>query len=136
MDSTFLFLCRFEFACRLIPSAREDKQAQWFKFGAFLLQADVTELAASPLALARQLTHIELERLSYIGPEEFVQAFAKEHPGVDPNCKEAKKTRNLELYVAWFNRLSYLVATEVCKVNFSSFHSGKLRAGQLHSSFV
>ena len=28
--------------------------------------------------LAQQLTHVELERLSMIGPEEFVQAFAKE----------------------------------------------------------
>lgn len=27
-----------------------------------------------------------------------------------------KKTRNLESYVQWFNRLSYFVATEVCKV--------------------
>lgn len=29
-----------------------------------------------------------------------------------------KKTRNLESYVQWFNRLSYFVATEVCKVLF------------------
>lgn len=29
---------------------------------------------------------------------------------------ERKKTRNLEAYVEWFNRLSYLVATEICMV--------------------
>lgn len=38
---------------------------------------DIYESCSSPLVLAQQLTHIELERLSMIGPEEFVQAFAK-----------------------------------------------------------
>lgn len=38
---------------------------------------DITELCPSATVLAQQLTHVELERLSYIGPEEFVQAFAK-----------------------------------------------------------
>ncbi|XP_071442420.1 ras-GEF domain-containing family member 1B-like [Hetaerina americana] len=80
-----------------------------------LSSTDVTELCLSPALLAQQLTHIELERLSYIGPEEFVQAFAKENPNVETSFKDMKKTRNLESYVQWFNRLSYLVATEVCK---------------------
>ena len=39
---------------------------------------DVQEVCANPLTLAQQLTHVELERLSMIGPEEFVQAFVKE----------------------------------------------------------
>ncbi|GLH05570.1 Ras-GEF domain-containing family member 1B [Gryllus bimaculatus] len=65
--------------------------------------------------LTLQLTHIELERLSYIGPEEFVQAFAKDNPHLETSFKDMKKTRNLESYVQWFNRLSYFVATEVCK---------------------
>ena len=43
----------------------------------FFFQVDVTELCPSATVLAQQLTHVELERLSYIGPEEFVQAFAK-----------------------------------------------------------
>jgi hypothetical protein len=77
---------------------------------------DVTELCPSPALLAQQLTHVELERLSYIGPEEFVQAFAKENPHLETSFKDMKKTRNLESYVQWFNRLSYFVATEVCKV--------------------
>lgn len=42
-----------------------------------VFQVDITELCPSATVLAQQLTHVELERLSYIGPEEFVQAFAK-----------------------------------------------------------
>uniref|UniRef100_A0A0C9PVN3 Rasgef1b_1 protein n=1 Tax=Fopius arisanus TaxID=64838 RepID=A0A0C9PVN3_9HYME len=80
-----------------------------------LSQVDVTELCPSAMILAQQLTHVELERLSYIGPEEFVQAFAKESPHLETSFKEMKKTRNLESYVSWFNRLSYFVATEICK---------------------
>nr|CAH0108135.1 unnamed protein product [Daphnia galeata] len=75
---------------------------------------DVTEVCSSPLILSQQLTHIELERLSFIGPEEFVQAFAKENPNVETSFKDMKKTRNLESYIQWFNRLSYFVATQVC----------------------
>ncbi|KAK1135084.1 Ras-GEF domain-containing member 1B [Melipona bicolor] len=85
---------------RLIPLVRE---------------VDITELCPSATVLAQQLTHVELERLSYIGPEEFVQAFAKESPHLETSFKDMKKTRNLESYVQWFNRLSYFVATEVCK---------------------
>lgn len=80
-----------------------------------LAQVDITELCPSATVLAQQLTHVELERLSYIGPEEFVQAFAKESPHLETSFKDMKKTRNLESYIQWFNRLSYFVATEVCK---------------------
>lgn len=64
--------------------------------------------------MAQQLTHIELEKLSFIGPEEFVQAFAKDN--LDACYKDLKKTSNLESYIQWFNRLSYLVATHACTV--------------------
>ncbi|XP_061116599.1 ras-GEF domain-containing family member 1B-A [Conger conger] len=80
------------------------------------IQRDVLTICNDPFTLAQQLTHIELERLSYIGPEEFVQAFAQKDP-LDNNksCfSDHKKASNLEAYVAWFNRLSYLVATEIC----------------------
>nr|XP_018914004.1 PREDICTED: uncharacterized protein LOC109041943 isoform X1 [Bemisia tabaci] len=80
-----------------------------------LSSTDVIEMCPNAAELAQQLTHIELERLSFIGPEEFVQAFAKENPHVEPSLKEMKKTRNLEAYVQWFNRLSYFVATHICK---------------------
>ncbi|XP_042203300.1 ras-GEF domain-containing family member 1B-like [Homarus americanus] len=74
--------------------------------------SDITEVCQSPLVMAQQLTHIELEKLSYIGPEEFVQAFAKDN--LDACYKDLKKTSNLESYIQWFNRLSYLVATHAC----------------------
>lgn len=77
--------------------------------------ADISELCPNAGTLAQQLTHVELERLSFIGPEEFVQAFAKENPHLETSFKDMKKTHNLEQYVQWFNRLSYLVATQVCR---------------------
>ncbi|XP_060520973.1 ras-GEF domain-containing family member 1B-like isoform X2 [Cylas formicarius] len=83
---------------------------------------DMSEVCPSPAVLAQQLTHVELERLSFIGPEEFVQAFAKENPQLETSFKDMKKTRNLEQYVQWFNRLSYFVATQVCK-----YHKKKQR---------
>ncbi|XP_018568506.1 ras-GEF domain-containing family member 1B isoform X1 [Anoplophora glabripennis] len=76
---------------------------------------DISEICPNPAMLAQQLTHVELERLSFIGPEEFVQAFAKENPNLETSFKDMKKTHNLEQYVQWFNRLSYFVATQVCK---------------------
>lgn len=93
---------------------------------------DFTEVCATPAQLAHQLTHIELERLSHIGPEEFVQAFAKEQqhgtaaatgdqPATGSSAGDVKKTRNLESYVAWFNRLSSLVAQEIVKVFYCLF---------------
>jgi len=56
------------------------------------------------------------ERLNNIGPEEFVQTFVKEVKETEPLFRDMKKTRNLEAYVEWFNRLSYLVSTEICVV--------------------
>ena len=53
----------------------DDARTEWNCHLVF--QVDITELCPSATVLAQQLTHVELERLSYIGPEEFVQAFAK-----------------------------------------------------------
>ncbi|CAL8114302.1 unnamed protein product [Orchesella dallaii] len=78
--------------------------------------SSILTICPNPTMLAQQLTHIELERLSHIGAEEFVQAFAKDTSQVETRYKDMKKTRNLESYVQWFNRLSYYVATEVCKM--------------------
>uniref|UniRef100_A0A8C3XKK1 RasGEF domain family member 1B n=2 Tax=Chelydra serpentina TaxID=8475 RepID=A0A8C3XKK1_CHESE len=80
------------------------------------IQRDIITVCNDPYMLAQQLTRIELERLNYIGPEEFVQAFVQKDPlDNDKSCyADQKKTRNLEAYVEWFNRLSYLVATEIC----------------------
>ncbi|KAI8123365.1 Ras-GEF domain-containing family member 1B [Lucilia cuprina] len=100
----------------------------------------IMDLCPSCAQLAHQLTAIELERLSHIGPEEFVQAFAKEYQNsmsknvssstssattsggssaqqqiMQTSLNDMKKTRNLESYVEWFNRLSYLTASEIVK---------------------
>lgn len=75
---------------------------------------DIMEVCPSPLMLAQQLTHIELERLSMIGPEEFVQAFCKNGNDSETSYEDLKTTHNLESYVHWFNHLSYMVASEIC----------------------
>ncbi|XP_075161587.1 ras-GEF domain-containing family member 1B [Haematobia irritans] len=89
----------------------------------------IMDLCPSCAQLAHQLTAIELDRLSHIGPEEFVQAFAKEYQNsiansaasnttgnvMSSSLNDMKKTRNLESYVEWFNRLSYLTASEIVK---------------------
>uniref|UniRef100_A0A673X3F0 RasGEF domain family, member 1Bb n=1 Tax=Salmo trutta TaxID=8032 RepID=A0A673X3F0_SALTR len=76
---------------------------------------DVLSVCDDAFILAQQLTHIELDRLSFIGPEEFIQAFGVKDP-LDNHKSffRKRRTTNLEAYVAWFNRLSYLVATEIC----------------------
>eukprot|EP00118_Oscarella_pearsei_P026761 m.310408 g.310408 ORF g.310408 m.310408 type:complete len:617 (+) comp51453_c0_seq1:149-1999(+) len=78
-------------------------------------KVDILEICSEPNVLAFQLTHIEMERLTNIGAEEFVQAFVAEGPHEEMTAfRDMKKTTNLEAYVEWFNRLSYLVATEIC----------------------
>uniref|UniRef100_A0A8C7ZLU5 RasGEF domain family member 1C n=1 Tax=Oryzias sinensis TaxID=183150 RepID=A0A8C7ZLU5_9TELE len=88
-----------------------------FKTKPLPIQKDILSICNDPYTLAQQLTHVELEHLSHIGPEEFVQAFVQKDPldGTLP-CfgDQKKKTSNLEAYVRWFNRLCYLVATEIC----------------------
>ncbi|KAI5088378.1 ras-GEF domain-containing family member 1B-A isoform X2 [Silurus meridionalis] len=80
------------------------------------IHRNIMTICSDTFTLAQQLTHIELERLSYIGPEEFVQAFVQKGSlDNEKSCfTKCKKTSNLEAYVEWFNRLSYLVATEIC----------------------
>ncbi|KAI6649337.1 Ras-GEF domain-containing family member 1B-like isoform X1 [Oopsacas minuta] len=79
-------------------------------------QVNLMESCDNPITLTQQLTHIELERLNSIGPEEFLQTFVKEKPASD-GTNDMKRTNNLEAYIEWFNRLSYLVATEICIVD-------------------
>ncbi|CAL8318027.1 unnamed protein product [Lota lota] len=78
-------------------------------------RTDALSVCDDPFILAQQLTHIELDRLSFIGPEEFIQTFALKDPLENhKGFFRKRKTSNLEAYVNWFNRLSYLVATEIC----------------------
>jgi len=90
-----------------------------------------------PIVVAQQLTHIELQYLSFVGPDEFVNAFARDlaNPSsksdpdlesgnlsvhelqpeaVEARLRAAKKTPNLESYISWFNRLTQLTASTVC----------------------
>ncbi|KAF6211001.1 hypothetical protein GE061_014114 [Apolygus lucorum] len=76
---------------------------------------ETDELCGSAESLAQQLTHIELERLSYIGAEEFVQAFAIQTPLVDPAFKDPRITTNYEVYMEWSTRLKRLVVTDIVR---------------------
>ncbi len=86
-------------------------------------------------ATASELTRLELKHLSFLGPAEFVSVFAKGskrgNDGDDTSQSEEKKmlsciddarlraaakTKKFDAYVGWFNRISYLVATTICKV--------------------
>ncbi|XP_022419041.1 ras-GEF domain-containing family member 1C isoform X2 [Delphinapterus leucas] len=78
------------------------------------IHRELLSICSDPYTLAQQLTHIELERLQHIGPEEFVQAFVNKDPLASTKPCFSDKTNNLEAYVKWFNRLCYLVATEIC----------------------
>ncbi|KAJ6667880.1 hypothetical protein lerEdw1_016201 [Lerista edwardsae] len=63
------------------------------------IQREMLSVCSDPYTLAQQLTHVEL-----------IFVF-------QPCFSEQKKTSNLEAYVKWFNRLCYLVATEICMVS-------------------
>ena len=59
--------------------AEQEKEAELTSVSSMTpVTSDLMEACPSPLRLAQQLTHVELERFSMIGPEEFVQAFHKE----------------------------------------------------------
>ncbi|XP_060219768.1 ras-GEF domain-containing family member 1C isoform X2 [Meriones unguiculatus] len=78
------------------------------------IHRELLGVCSDPYTLAQQLTHVELERLRHIGPEEFVQAFVNKDPLAGTKPRFGDKTNNVEAYVKWFNRLCYLVATEIC----------------------
>ncbi|CAB1325213.1 unnamed protein product [Coregonus sp. 'balchen'] len=56
------------------------------------IQKDMLSICNDPYTLAQQLTHVELEHLSHIGPEEFVQAFVQKDP-LDSTQPAKKKQR-------------------------------------------
>ncbi|EGD83061.1 hypothetical protein PTSG_12059 [Salpingoeca rosetta] len=71
------------------------------------------DLSQSPQEVAAQLKVIEFERLSAIGPEEFVQTFVRGDQ--KDEYTDMREAHNVETYVEWFNRLSYIVATEILR---------------------
>ncbi|XP_049750662.1 ras-GEF domain-containing family member 1A isoform X2 [Elephas maximus indicus] len=80
-------------------------------------QKDILSVCCDPLVLAQQLTHIELERVHSIHPEDLMQILS--HRDSLDNCRcrgDQTKTYSLEAYDNWFNCLSMLVATEVCRI--------------------
>ncbi|KAK0399452.1 hypothetical protein QR680_003057 [Steinernema hermaphroditum] len=71
-------------------------------------------LGTSPAVIAQQLTHIELERLSMIGADEFILALAanKIDSGGKLNCEQ---TGNIGHYVDWFNQVTDMIAGEILR---------------------
>uniref|UniRef100_A0A915J7F9 Ras-GEF domain-containing protein n=1 Tax=Romanomermis culicivorax TaxID=13658 RepID=A0A915J7F9_ROMCU len=76
----------------------------------------------NPTVFAQQLAHIELERLSMIGSEEFVYAFSKNilldlmHPCNRQDMIHMEcRAFNIKHYAEWCNRLRLLVGTEICR---------------------
>ncbi|XP_067588715.1 ras-GEF domain-containing family member 1C isoform X5 [Pseudorca crassidens] len=104
-------------------------KAQVRKFGPKLLQllAEWTETFPRDFQEESTISHLkdvvgriapcDEERLQHIGPEEFVQAFVNKDPLASTKPCFSDKTNNLEAYVKWFNRLCYLVATEICMLS-------------------
>merc|ERR1711899_683650 len=90
---------------------------------------ELLDMEYSATIFAQELTRIELEHLCFLGPEELVHAFAKDMKSSSQNLstdeveaeaqeareRAARRTKNLQAYVDWFNRLSYLIATSVCQ---------------------
>uniref|UniRef100_A0A668SST8 RasGEF domain family member 1B n=1 Tax=Oreochromis aureus TaxID=47969 RepID=A0A668SST8_OREAU len=108
-------LGQYEEAVAALNAAAMERPASLKSKQASAQRSDVLSLCDDPFVLAQQLTHIELDRLSFIGPEEFIQTFAMKDPLENhKGFFRKRKTSNLEAYVSWFNRLSYLVATEIC----------------------
>uniref|UniRef100_A0A096M4E2 RasGEF domain family, member 1Bb n=1 Tax=Poecilia formosa TaxID=48698 RepID=A0A096M4E2_POEFO len=115
-------LGQYEEAVAALNAAAQERPASLKTKQASAQRADILSACDDPFILAQQLTHIELDRLSFIGPEEFIQSFAMKDPlenhkllcSCYSDKTKKRKTSNLEAYVSWFNRLSYLVATEIC----------------------
>ncbi|XP_006741303.1 ras-GEF domain-containing family member 1C [Leptonychotes weddellii] len=59
------------------------------------IHRELLGVCSDPYTLAQQLTHVELERLRHIGPEEFVQAFVNKDPlaSTKPNSPESWGSR-------------------------------------------
>ncbi|XP_050081125.1 ras-GEF domain-containing family member 1B-like [Anopheles maculipalpis] len=69
----------------------------------------LVELASgSPVLMANTLTAIEAERFSFIGPEEFF-------PSCGGSGVRTGTGSNLLAYVQWYNRLTYVVATDILR---------------------
>ncbi|KAI1715636.1 rasGEF domain-containing protein [Ditylenchus destructor] len=113
---------RYESALRSLQQTIEDPPIQCDH------QTGLMNVCPSPVIVAQQLTHIELERLSMIGADEIVDMLSHssmENLGQIPQngCPHHKSGRkeifsssaNIRHYVNWFNQLTALVASEVLR---------------------
>lgn len=76
-------------------------------------ELSLRDVCGDARSLATQLKAIEQERYAAIGPEEFLQTLIRVD---DVDAQEyARAAHNIEAYVEWFNRLSYLIATEILR---------------------
>ncbi|OZC11018.1 RasGEF domain protein [Onchocerca flexuosa] len=72
----------------------------------------LVEICPNPTTLAQQMTLIELERLSMIGPDEIVYAAIDVD---DAKKRFGNRMNNIRNYIDWSNRLTYLTATEILR---------------------
>uniref|UniRef100_A0A673YGU0 RasGEF domain family member 1C n=1 Tax=Salmo trutta TaxID=8032 RepID=A0A673YGU0_SALTR len=80
------------------------------------IQKEMLSICNDPYTLAQQLTHIELGPECLVRWPSVVLMYSIVCLCLLQPCfsEQKKKTTNLEAYVRWFNRLCYLVATEIC----------------------
>ncbi|MEQ2214695.1 hypothetical protein XENOCAPTIV_016896 [Xenoophorus captivus] len=73
-------LGQYEEAVAALNAAAQERPASLKTKQASAQRTDILSVCDDPFILAQQLTHIELDRLSFIGPEEFIQSFAMKDP--------------------------------------------------------
>jgi len=92
-----------------------------------MLQTDICEVCPNPLVLSQQLTHIELERLSMIGPEEFIEAFTVE--------KKLSVSSPIDIVMPFRSGFVYNQCSQRIYL-LRMLRSQGLSSGQLHTVFV
>uniref|UniRef100_A0AC34QW15 Ras-GEF domain-containing protein n=1 Tax=Panagrolaimus sp. JU765 TaxID=591449 RepID=A0AC34QW15_9BILA len=100
---------RYELALRSLNQNIEDPPSTTDQFVGLAI------LCSDPLIVAQQLAHIELERLSMIGADEFVELLKIGKIDDLGFVPQNAKTANIRHYVEWFNQLTTLVATEILR---------------------
>uniref|UniRef100_A0AC35G8T3 Ras-GEF domain-containing protein n=2 Tax=Panagrolaimus sp. PS1159 TaxID=55785 RepID=A0AC35G8T3_9BILA len=111
LRTTLSKLERYEMALRSLHQNTEDPPSTADQL------VGLAAICPSPLIVAQQLAHIELERLSMVGADEFVEILKSgkiEEIGFIPKDQDSKIT-NIQHYIQWFNQLTNLVATEILR---------------------
>uniref|UniRef100_A0A914CL27 Uncharacterized protein n=1 Tax=Acrobeloides nanus TaxID=290746 RepID=A0A914CL27_9BILA len=116
LRSTLSKLERYENALRSLQQNVEDPPIQSELF------VGLANICRDPSVVAQQLAHIELERLSMIGPDELVELMSSgDLEDLHQLSEKANKATNIQHYVAWFNQLTTLVATEILRHSRKKF---------------